>query len=229
MTRIAEIEQAFKDIFEEEEGLVQSIDTVYEMSQDENFYKLVISIHGLSIEDTLIIHTKFIFKVDLEKRNLVDNSFIYLYDINCNYRKVDFNNIVDMKNKIEDIIQSNDFGEDIQILSDFIEAPAMFLNYYMRRAKITDYSIFDVKYEPKFKTTPCDKVTFDFEIDVNNNYKISVSIYKIDRPSNEDEDDTYRYQFEFMDEFETIEADTLRNIHFTIGSNIARILDKKLK
>jgi hypothetical protein len=229
MIRIAEIEQTFKDIFEEEEGLVQSIETVYEMSEDEKFYKLVISIHGLSIEDTLIIHTKFIFKVDTEKRNLVDSSFIYLYDINCNYRKVDFNNIVDMKNKIEDIIQSNDFGEDIQILSDFIEAPAMFLNYYMRRAKITDYSIFDVKYEPKFKTTPCDKTTFDFEIDVNNNYKIEVSIYKIDRKSDDEENDAYRYQFKFMDDIETIENDTLRNIHFTIGSNIARILDKKLK
>ncbi len=229
MIRIAEIEQTFKDIFEEEEGLVQSIETVYEMSEDEKFYKLVISIHGLSIEDTLIIHTKFIFKVDTEKRNLVDSSFIYLYDINCNYRKVDFNNIVDMKNKIEDIIQSNDFGEDIQILSDFIEAPAMFLNYYMRRAKITDYSIFDVKYEPKFKTTPCDKTTFDFEVDVNNNYKIEVSIYKIDRKSDDEENDAYRYQFKFMDDIETIENDTLRNIHFTIGSNIARILDKKLK
>jgi hypothetical protein len=99
----------------------------------------------------------------------------------------------------------------------------------MRRAKITDYSIFDVKYEPKFKTTPCDEVTFDFEIDVNNNYKISVSIYKIDKKTDDDESDTYRYQFEFMGEFETIETDTLRNIHFTIGSNIARILDKKLK
>jgi hypothetical protein len=229
MIRIAEIEQTFKDIFEEEEGLVQSIETVYETSQDEKFYKLVISIHGLSIEDTLIIHTKFIFKVDLEKRSLLDSSFIYLYDINCNYRKVDFNNIVDMKNKIEDIIQSNDFGEDIQILSDFIEAPAMFLNYYMRRAKITDYSIFDVKYEPKFKTTPCDKTTFDFEVDVNNNYKIEVSIYKIDRKSDDEENDAYRYQFKFMDDIETIENDTLRNIHFTIGSNIARILDKKLK
>jgi hypothetical protein len=229
MIRIAEIEQTFKDIFEEEEGLVQSIETVYETSQDEKFYKLVISIHGLSIEDTLIIHTKFIFKVDLDKRNLLDSSFIYLYDINCNYRKVDFNNIVDMKNKIEDIIQSNDFGEDIQILSDFIEAPAMFLNYYMRRAKITDYSIFDVKYEPKFKTTPCDKTTFDFEVDVNNNYKIEVSIYKIDRKSDDEENDAYRYQFKFMDDIETIENDTLRNIHFTIGSNIARILDKKLK
>lgn len=229
MVRIAEIEQTFKDIFEEEEGLVQSVETTYEMSGDEEFYKLVISVHGLSIEDTLIIHTKFIFKTDLEKRNIIDNSFIYLYDINCNYHKVDFNNIIDMKNKIEDIIQSNDFGEDIQILSDFIEAPAMFLNYYMRRAKITDYSIFDVKYEPKFKTTPCDKITFDFEVDVNNNYKIEVSIYKVDRKSDEKENDIYRYQFKFMDDIETIENDTIRNIHFTIGSNIARILDKKLK
>jgi hypothetical protein len=99
----------------------------------------------------------------------------------------------------------------------------------MRRAKITDYSIFDVKYEPKFKTTPCDKTTFDFEIDVNNNYKIDVSIYKIDRSSDEEENDTYRYQFKFMDDVETVESDTIRNIHFTIGSNIARILDKKLK
>jgi hypothetical protein len=229
MIRIAEIEQTFKDIFDEEEGLVQSVDTVYELSKDEQFYKLVISIHGLSVEDTLIIHTKFIFKVDSEKRNLIDNSFIYLHDINCKYHKVDFNNIVDMKNKIEDIIESNDFGEDIQILSDFIEAPAMFLNYYMRRAKITEYSIFDVKYEPKFKTTPCDKTTFDFEIDVNNNYKFELSIYKIDRASDDEENDTYRYQFKFMDDVETIENDTLRNIHFTIGSNIARILDKKLK
>lgn len=229
MVRIAEIEQTFKDIFEEEEGLVQSVETTYEMSDNEEFYKLVISIHGLSMEDTLIIHTKFIFKTDLEKRNIIDNSFIYLYDINCNYRKTDFKNIVDLKNKVEDIIESNDFGEDIQILSDFIEAPAMFLNYYMRRAKITDYSIFDVKYEPKFKTTPCDSITFDFEIDINNNYKIDVSIYKIDRKSDEKENDTYRYQFKFMDDIETIENDTIRNIHFTIGSNIARMLDKKLK
>ena len=45
----------------------------------------------------------------------------------------------------------------------------------------------------------------------------------------EKENDTYRYQFKFMDDIETIENDTIRNIHFTIGSNIARMLDKKLK
>lgn len=226
--RIQELEEAFKEIFQDVEGKVSSIDTVYEMSDSEDYYKLVISIHNLSVEDTLIIHTKFIFKTDTKKQFVQDNSFIYLYDINCVYHKVDFDNVIDLKTKIEEIIKSNDFGEDIQILSDFIEAPAMFLNYYMKRARITDYSIFDVQYEPKFKTTPCDKTTFDFKININNNYDINLSISKKEREKDEDYD-TYKFQFKLLDEYKTIENDTLNNIHFTIGSNIAKILDEKLK
>jgi hypothetical protein len=164
----------------------------------------------------------------LEKRNIIDNSFIYLYDINCIYHKIEFSTIIDLKKKIEDIVESKNFGEDLQILSDFIEAPAMFLNYYMKRAKITDYSIFDVEYEPKFKTTPCDKTTFDFKININDNYHMELSVSKIDA-EDKDEKDTYRYQFRFMDEIETVEADTLKNLHYFIGSNIAKLLDRKLK
>lgn len=229
--RIAEIEEAFKEIFDEEKGVVSSIETVYEKSKGEDYLKLVISIHGLSTEDISIIHTKFIFKTDLEKRNIVDNSFIYLYDINCVYHKIEFDSIIDMKKQIEDIIESNNFGEDIQILSDFIEAPAMFLNYYMKRAKITEYSVFDVEYEPKFKTVSCDKTTFDFNININNNYDIEFSIHKIDKDTNKNPDDIDRYklQFRFMDEIETVESDTIKNIHFLIGSNISKLLDRKLK
>lgn len=226
--KISEIEQVFKDVFEEEDGVVNTVESVYEMSRDEDFYKLVISIHGLSTQDTSIIHTKFIFKTDLDKRNIIENSFIYLYDINCVYHKIEFNSVVDMKKKIEDIIESKNFGEDLQILSDFIEAPAMFLNYYMRRENVTDYSIFDVEYEPKFKTTPCDKTTFDFKININNNYHMDVSISKVDR-MDEEEVDTYKFQFKFMDEIETFESDTIKNVHFFIGDNIAKILDRKLK
>ena len=226
--KIAEIEQVFKDTFEEERGMVNTIDTVYEMSPEEDFLKLVISLHGLTTEDTSIIHTKFILKTDLEKRNIIENSFIYLYDINCIYHRIEFSTIIDLKKKIEDIVESKNFGEDLQILSDFIEAPAMFLNYYMKRAKITDYSIFDVEYEPKFKTTPCDKTTFDFKININDNYDMELSISKIDAEE-KDEKDIYRYQFRFMDEIETVEADTLKNLHFFIGSNIAKLLDRKLK
>jgi hypothetical protein len=226
--RIAEIESLFKEIFEEEEGKVSSVDTVYEKTDEEDFLKLVISIHNLSMGDTLIIHTKFIFKVDKNKHYVTDNAFIYLYDINCVYHKIDFDNLVDLKTKIEDVIESNNFGMDLQILSDFIEAPSMFLNYYLKRAKITDYSIFDVIYEPKFKTAPCDQLTFDFKINVNNNYKIGLSIKKVDRKDEEDYD-TYKFRFTFLDEHETVETDTIKNIHFFIGSNVARILDDKLK
>ena len=226
--KISEIEEVFKEVFDEEKGMVNTVETIYEMSSKEDFLKLVISVHGLATEDTSIIHTKFIFKTDLEKRNIIDNSFIYLYDINCIYHKIEFSTIIDLKKKIEDIVESKNFGEDLQILSDFIEAPAMFLNYYMKRAKITDYSIFDVEYEPKFKTTPCDKTTFDFKININDNYHMELSISKIDA-DDKDEKDTYRYQFRFMDEIETVEADTLKNLHYFIGSNIAKLLDRKLK
>jgi len=225
--KISEIEQVFKDVFQEEEGKVSSVESVYEMSKDEKFYKLVISIQNLSTKDTSIIHTKFMFKVNLNKTELIENNFLYLFDINCVYHKVDFENIVDLKKKIEDIIESNDFGQDIQILSDFIEAPAMYLNYYMRRSKITDYSVFDVEYEPKFKTTPCDQVSFDFKININDNYHFELSIQKKESESKE-EPDIYKFQFKFLDEYKTIENDTLRNIHFTIGSNIAKLLDEKL-
>ena len=226
--KIREIEQTFKDLFEEEDGVVSSVDTVYETPEEGDFLKLIISIQGLAVQDISIIHTKFIFKVDTDKKNLVENSFIYLYDINCVYHKIEFTNILDLKSKIEDIIESNNFGEDLQILSDFIEAPAMFLNYYMRRSNITEYSVFDVEYEPKFKTQPCDKTTFDFKVNINNNYNIELSISKVDRQE-EDELDSYKFQFKFMDEIQTIETDTLKNVHFFIGNNIAKLLDKKLK
>jgi hypothetical protein len=226
MTKISEIEQAFKEIFKEEDGVVKSVETVYEEPENGDFLKLIICIHGLSTEDINIVHTKFIFKTDKEKINITDNYFIYLYDINCIYHRMEFESIIDMKEKIEGIIESNNFGENLQIISDFTETPAQFLNYYMKREKITEYSVFDVEYEPKFKTTPCDKTTFDFKININNNYTIDLSIRKVEV---EDEADSYKFQFKFMDKIETVDTDSLKNIHFFIGKQIARLLDEKVK
>ena len=44
----------------------------------------------------------------------------------------------------------------------------------------------------------------------------------------QDEPDIYKFQFKFLDEYKTVDNDTLTNIHYTIGSNIAKILDEKL-
>jgi hypothetical protein len=225
--RISEVEDIFKEFFSEESGLVKTLDTVYETPSSGDYRKLVITIHGLVTDDTTIIHTKFIFKVDKNKTKLVENSFMYLYDINCVYHNIEFENGIDLKSKLGDIIDRKDFGTDLQILSDFIEAPSMFLNYYMRRHKITDYSIFDVEYQPKFKTSPCENTTFDFKININNEYDFELSIRKF--YDDDEEMNIYKFQFRFMDEIETYDSDTLNNVHYFIGSNIAKMLDKKLK
>ena len=74
---ISEIENTIKEVFKEEEGVIKSVDTVYEKTEDGEFLNLVISIHKLAIEDTLIIHTKFIFKKDIVKVNIMESSFNY--------------------------------------------------------------------------------------------------------------------------------------------------------
>jgi hypothetical protein len=97
----------------------------------------------------------------------------------------------------------------------------------MKRAKITEYSVFDVEYEPKFKNTPCDKTTFDFNININDNYYIEVSINKVDRNEDDvDGIDKYKLQFRFMDEIESVEVDSLKKLTYL---NIAKTLDRKLK
>ncbi len=222
---ISELERLIDNLFSEQEGLVNSVDTTYESTSDGD-YKLVISIHGLTLEDVSVIHTKFIFRVDKNKREVTEKYFHYLYDINCIYHRIKFDSPSDLKNKILDIIRNNNFGEDLLILSDFTNSSAIFLNHYLRKYNITDYSVFNVEYKPKFKISKCENMSFNFKININNNYFMDVSIKKLEDEKNPS---TYKLKFDFMGESEIVEVDILNNIHFVIGSNISRILDKKLK
>ena len=74
---ISTIEQVFKEVFDEEKGLVKSVESVYEKSEDGEYLKLVISIHNIKTDISTIIHTKFIFKTDLGKINILEeHSFL---------------------------------------------------------------------------------------------------------------------------------------------------------
>lgn len=219
MLRISEIEQMFKNIFSE--AKVLSVESVFE--SEDTFDKLVISVHEITMDDIGIIHTKFIFKCNKERTELIENSFTYLFDINCVYHKVNFRDLEQLQSKVKDIFESTAFGDDIIALSDFLEAPAMFLNYYMMKSNVTDYSVFNVKYTPKFKLAPCSETTFDFEISVNNTYSINLCIKKMSVDPL-----VYKLQFRFLDHSEITEVDSLKNIHMKIGSGIAKMLDKYL-
>ena len=128
---LKDLNNIIKDTFEE--TLVTTVNTVYEMSDDKKFYKLVISLHGIDSEDTIILHTKFIFKTNLEKTETIADSFIYLYDINCIYKSVEYKNKEDLSDKLLDIVYSNKFGKDIKAISNFLSDPMTELNSELYR------------------------------------------------------------------------------------------------
>lgn len=213
---IENLDKIIKETFEDK--LVTNVETVWELSNDEKFYKLVISLHGVDSEDTIIVHTKFIFKFNKDKRETIENSFIYLYDINCQYKSIEFddNNLSD---KMLDIFYSNKFGTDIKSLSDFLSNPVEELNVELNRMNIDKFSIFEVKYNPKYKIVPCKLINFDFDINVNNIYTFKTSISKVDK-----EDYRVSTQMKEFNEEDTI--NNLENIVDVISGQLINIMKK---
>lgn len=217
---LKEVESIFKSIIDEENIFVKLYDSVFEKPDDGDFLKMVISLHQITTPNNTIVHTKFVFKSEKDKYNLFENEFFYLYDLNCNYKRRKFIDQEDLKEEIKKIIESNNFGDDIKYLSEFIEAPAMLLNYYFKKMNFEGFSVFEVIYDPKFKVVPCEDVTFDFDISINNNYKANLSIKK--------SEDNYLMYLKFMDEVSKKEFNSMEGLHTTIGSFLIKTINKKL-
>jgi hypothetical protein len=220
---ISELERIIKEVFNDTKGVVENIESVYEKPKNkEDYLRLVVSVQRLTVEETIIIHTKFIFKSDLDKINIKDNYFNYLYDINCQYHTVDFDNINSVKEKLTNIIKYNKFGRDIKILSDFIDTPAKLINSYFSNNKIIKYSVTNVDYTPIETTRPCKETTFDFKIKMSNNYIFNLNIKKEDS-------DKYNFKFEFNEKIENVEVDNIMNVNAIIGGKLIEMMDNLIK
>jgi len=216
---LKQIDETIKEVFDESK--VRGVDTVYEKG-DGDFYKLVISLHGLTFEDTIIVHTKIIFKTNLEKTGLVEDVFYYLYDIKCVYKQVRFekDNVDDLKVKLTDIINSNMFGRDLKALSEFMEQPASRINHHLTEKGVEDFSVYTVDYDPRFKMVPCKEMKFDFDINVNDQYDFHLNIDKQDK--------IYKLSFKLMNEIETVEAENLLNISEIVGEQLMKMMKKRV-
>lgn len=216
---LKQIDETIKEVFDESK--VRGVDTVYEKGNGD-FYKLVISLHGLTFEDTIIVHTKLIFKTNLEKTGLVEDVFHYLYDIKCVYKQVRFesDNVDDLKNKLTDIINSNMFGEDLQALSEFMEQPASRINHHLKEKSVEDFSVYTVDYDPKFKMAPCEEMKFDFDINVNDQHDFHLNIDKQDK--------IYKLTFKLMDEIETIESENMLNVSEIVAEQLMKMLKNRV-
>lgn len=187
--------------------------SVWEKFEDGKGYKWVLVLHNLNWGEAIVIHTKFILKTDINKKDLIQKQFSYLYDMNCKYRYVDFEDVNDLELKLTQIITENKFGENVKSLSTFLTNPAMKLNDFLFKKEIDNYSVFDFEYDPHYSILPCKLINFDFKFDVNNTHKIELNLKK-------EENNKFVYRFKMDDAFTEIETDDLMNIEGIITQYI---------
>jgi len=206
---IEEIEKIIKNILDDSDIL--NTESVYEhIDGQDNKQKLVIFFNKIFGEHQSILYTKLIFIVDIDKINLVDNTFLYLFDINCQYNNVDFDDLEELEEKLDNIIKKHKFGPNINILSEFIEKPAFLINDWLKDHNINNFSISNIKYNPKIYIIPCKSLFFSFIITVNNQ-KIELNITKNKK---------FIYSFMFNKETITVEKNNLKTLVETIGDTL---------
>ena len=208
---ISDLEDAINYSFDSTK--VMSVDSVYEKLEDSDDLKLVIFLNRVLYDDINIIYTKIIFIVDNKKYKLTKNYFTYLYDINCEYVRIDFEDLDDFKSKIQDVFKNNNFGENIKILSKFMNSPAFLVNEWFSENDVSDLSVTGLKYEPKIKIMPCKSLFFHFAINLSNEQTVELEITK-------EKENNYLFKFKILDDYETVEQEDLTNLVQTIGDTL---------
>ena len=207
---IGELIDKIKKVFDSTKVL--SVDSVYEKIDNSNNLRLVISMNKILYDDVNIIYTKLIFNTDTNKTELTKNYFTYLFDINCEYIRVEFTSLDDFSTKISNIFNENKFGENIKILSKFIKSPSTLINTWFTENKITNLSVTNVK-EDKITIMPCKSLFFDFDISLNNNQDVNLTISKEDQSE-------YIFKFKIFNNIYEDKQSDLKSLVETIGDNL---------
>lgn len=164
MISIDDLNIAIKQVLDDK-AEVMNFSQVYETPEDaSDSLRLVIFFNKMYFKETSVLYTKLIFLVNTEKTELKENNFLYLFDINCMYKKITFTEIEDFKKKFVDILEKDKFGPDIKVLSKFIESPSASINDWFYKNDIQDLSVLNFTYEPKIYIMPCKSLSFTFNI-----------------------------------------------------------------
>ena len=208
---VADLVAKIKEIFDDSK--VQSVDTVYERTDDPDELKLIIFFNRVLYDKVNIIYTKLIFVTDKAKSYVVKNYFTYLFDINCEYHRINFTDLDDFSTKINSIFQNNKFGKNIEILSKFVKSPATLINEWFTENGVSDISVTGFKYDPKIKITPCKSLKFNFGISLSSNQTVELEITK-------EKKDKYIFEFEILGKPFNKEQPNLNNLVQVIGDTL---------
>lgn len=210
---IGDLVNKIKEVFDSTKVL--SVESVYEKVENTDDLRLVISMNKILYDDINIIYTKLIFTCDSSKSRLTKSYFSYLYDINCEYIRIEFTTLEDFSTKMKNIFKENKFGENIKILSKFVKSPATLINTWFEENKITDLSVTNVK-EEKISIMPCKSMFFNFKIDLSNNQTVDLTISQLDIEG----DEQYNYKFKIFNNIYEDKQANLNSLVETIGDNL---------
>ena len=208
---ISEIEKVFKEVFDESK--VSSVKTLFDKDEENNAIKLIITINNLFYGDNNIVFTKFIFLVDDTKEKLVKNSFNYLYDINTNFKKINFNDTEELKIELYKILEGDLFGKDLKKISDLSVHMSSNVNEWLSDNDIESISIYSIKYKPLIDNITSDSLFFRFEINIEDSELIEMNIRK-------NEDNEFKISFNKGDWFHHTTIDDMNGIVQVIGETI---------
>jgi len=208
---LSELEKLIKTVFNDTK--VSSVTTVYEKDKKSGELKLVLTINNLFYEKTDVLHTKFVFLVDDKKTKLLKNKFFYLYDINCIFKEVVFEDIDHLETKINGIIDNREFGNDIKELSDITVTISGDVNEWLEENDVDGISIYSITYHPIVDNMPCKSLTFKFEINLDDERLIELRMKKI-------KDNEYKFTFKEGKWFHDVTITDIKGLVQTIGETL---------
>lgn len=209
---LSEVEKVFKTVFDETK--VSSVKSLYDLDEESGETKLIISINNLFYDDTNILYTKFVFLVDKNKTKLQKNKMFYLYDINCNFKEIIFNDSEELQIELNKILKNEMFGKDIKDLSDISVSMSSKTNEWLSENGIGDLSLYSIKYQPLVDNIPCDSLFFRFEINIDDTRFIELNIRK------NEEEKQYKLSFNEGDWFHDVEIENINDLIKSIGKTI---------
>jgi len=212
---LAEIEKTFKNVFDETK--VSSVKSLYDVDEEKNETKLIISINNLFFGDSVILYTKFIFIVDDKKRMLKENKFSYLYDINSKFKEKTFNDISELEEELNSILVNDEFGEGIKKLSNNSVSLTSKTNEWFSKNGVNNISIYSIKYNPLVDNIPCESLFFRFEINIDDSRFIEMEIKK-------NQDNEFKLSFSEGDWFHHVYLEDLDGMVQVIGETIKNYL-----
>jgi len=191
---------------------VRSVDSVYEKIDGSSDLKLIISLNKVMFDNINVFYTKLIFTTNESKGRITRNNFTYLFDVNCEYIRIDFSTLEDFSNKLNNVFKNNKFGDDIKTISKFVKSPSTLINTWFEENKITDISVTNVD-DKKIELMPCNSLYFNFKIDISNNQSVDLKLTKVNNKE-------YLFKFKIFEEEYDEKQANLNNLIEIIGDNL---------